>query len=309
MSWLVLILLAVFIDAFIVFGDNYISDVYFKGRQSNAQKLLHGFCFVVSAIVIAIIAQVDLTKIPILAILLLIVSGMISSFASIFYYRALEIEDSTNLSIFLQLAPLLYLVYECLVMGRDFTITQLIAFIIILLAPAIIVLCSRKNSRKTKLRAVAFAAIYVTVSVAGHIMFVRTNTDYNLSFVDAMTLLTFGKGVANLLIVYVLNRKLAKRFFTVKKQSHGKLIFPLAINSIACVVKDFIYRYGLLLAPAMAFASAASDSVEPIVIFIVGIILTLINPKFGREKLNKKSVLVHLVATILVVVGIILLQF
>jgi hypothetical protein len=55
-------------------------------------------------------------------------------------------------------------------------------------------------------------------------------------------------------------------------------------------------------------ASAASDSVTPVVIFFMGIVLTLIWPKFGREKLNRKNVLVHLVATMLVVIGIVLLQ-
>ena len=55
-------------------------------------------------------------------------------------------------------------------------------------------------------------------------------------------------------------------------------------------------------------ASVASDAVEPIVIFFLGLLLTLIWPKFGREKMDRKTIIVHLVATILVVVGIVLMQ-
>jgi hypothetical protein len=74
------------------------------------------------------------------------------------------------------------------------------------------------------------------------------------------------------------------------------------------VTKDFTYRAALFMAPSVAVASAASDSSTPIVIFFMGILLTLIWPEFGREKLNRKSIIVHLIATILVVVGIVLIQ-
>jgi hypothetical protein len=40
----------------------------------------------------------------------------------------------------------------------------------------------------------------------------------------------------------------------------------------------------------------------------MGLLLTLIWPKFGREKLQKKVILVHFIATILVVIGIVLMQ-
>ena len=91
-------------------------------------------------------------------------------------------------------------------------------------------------------------------------------------------------------------------------QSKRKVVRPMLVNSILGVVADFTYRTALATAPAVALASAISDSSEPIVIFFMGIILTLIWPKFGREKLNKKTVLVHLIATILVVIGVAILQ-
>ena len=72
--------------------------------------------------------------------------------------------------------------------------------------------------------------------------------------------------------------------------------------------KEFTYRAALATAPTVAMASVASDSSEPIVIFFMGLLLTLLWPKFGREKLDKKSIIVHLVATALVVTGIIILQ-
>ena len=114
-------------------------------------------------------------------------------------------------------------------------------------------------------------------------------------------------GIVSLIIVYT-QPAWRRRFKVVFKKNKRKIILPLFINATCSIVKSTTYRAALMLAPTVAIASAASASSEPIVIFFMGIILTLIWPKFGREKLNKKSVLVHLVATILVVVGIVLLQ-
>ena len=99
-----------------------------------------------------------------------------------------------------------------------------------------------------------------------------------------------------------------RRFRSVVKSSRKKVLTPLSIDFILNLIKDFTYRSALVLAPSIALASAASDSAEPIVIFFMGLLFTLIWPKFGREKLNRKSVIVHLIATILVVAGIILIQ-
>ena len=80
-------------------------------------------------------------------------------------------------------------------------------------------------------------------------------------------------------------------------------------NHVVGFIKEFAYRGALVMAPAVAVASAASDSVTPVVIFFLGIVLSIIWPNFGRENLKRKNVIVHLIATVLVVAGIVMLQF
>ncbi|MBR5939290.1 EamA family transporter, partial [Candidatus Saccharibacteria bacterium] len=237
----------------------------------------------------------------------LLLSGMLSSLSGIPYYRALEIDDSTNIGIFIQLAPILYLILGCFFLGETISPSHFIAFFIIIAAPLLIVLSSRKRSRKTKLRAIFFAFLYILIAVISNLIFVKANTE-SIDFVSEIAILFLGKGIANLLIIYSYP-KWRKRFLTVVKSSKRKVLRPLISNTIIGVIKDFAYRGALITAPVVALASAAADSSEPIVIFFMGLVLTLIWPKFGREKLNKKSVLVHLTATILVVAGVILLQF
>ena len=306
MSWLVLVAIAVIFDSLRIFIDNYVSDVYFKGRGSASQKLFYGYFFIAAAVILFLIFGIDFEHTTFANLAWIFVAGILSTVAGIPYYRALEYEDSTTLSIFIQLAPVLYLVLGWLFLGEQFEPAQLIAFAVILAGPMVIIFSGRKNGRQATMGAVVMAAIYILISVTGNLIFVKNNS-CDLIFTTPMMVLFLGKGLSNLAIMYGVP-KYRRRFLTVLKKNRKKLLRTLCVDGVVSLIKDFAYRGTLILAPTVAIASAVSDSVEPIVIFVMGIILTLIWPKFGREKLTKKAVLTHLIATVLVVTGIVILQ-
>lgn len=306
MIWLVFVSIATLLDSTRIFIDNYVSDVYFKGRGAVSQKHFYGYAFIFCAIIFAFITGFDFNTDYLTNFLLFFLSGLLSSFAGIPYYRALELDDSTNIGIFTQLAPILYLVLGWLFLNETFSPLQLLSFFIVISAPLLIVITTRKRSRKIKIKAVFYALLYVLIAVIGNLLFVKENTT-ELNFLTEILFIFLGKGIGNLIIVYT-RPKWRRRFYSILSSSHKKVLRPLAINTVIGFTKDIAYRLGLVMAPTVAIASAASDSAEPIVIFFLGILLTLIWPKFGREKLDRKTVIVHLIATILVVVGVILLQ-
>lgn len=307
MSWLVLVLISTVLYCINIFVDNYVSDYYFKGRDAVATKLFYGWAWIIVAIPMMIFFWNEYAQVDFLSLLILFGAGLMHGLAGVPYFKALELDDSTNLGIFIQLAPVLYLILGWIFLGESFTPLQLVAIGIILLAPILIVVTTRKRSRKVRLRAVFYSLIYVTLAVVANLIFVKTDAE-TLGMIPKIVLVFLGKGISNLLIVY-LRPRFRKRFTYVRKSTKNKVLIPLALNELFGIFKEITYRAGLILAPAVAMASAASDSVTPVVIFFMGIVLTLIWPKFGREKLNRKNVLVHLVATVLVVVGIVLLQF
>ena len=306
MNWLVLVAAAVISDSLRIFIDNYSSDVYYKGRGAVSQKLFSGYVFIVVGFISLLITGFDFTDINTLTAVLFITAGLISGIAGIPYYRALELDDSTNIGIFTQLSPVLYLIFGWFLLDQTFSPIQLVAFFIILAAPFLIIATTRKRSRKIKLKAVLHAFLYVLIAVIGNVLFVKISTD-SQNFVTSIGLLLIGSGIANLFIVYS-RPKLRRRYYEVDKKSHHKVLQPLIANAIVRIVQQFTYMGALIAAPTVAIASVSSDSAEPIVIFFMGLLLTWIWPKFGREKLQRKTVFVHFIATVLVVVGIILLQ-
>ena len=177
----------------------------------------------------------------------------------------------------------------------------------ILCGPFLVIATTRKRSRKLKIKAAIQASLYVIISVVANLIFVRASDVTEMSFIQDMIFVFLGKGIGNI-IICGFKPTWIQRFNTVVKKTKGKMLRPLIINAIIGVTKDFTYRAALTLAPAVAIASVATDSASPIVVFFLGILFTIIWPAFGREKLDKKSVLVHLIATVLVVAGIIILQ-
>lgn len=309
MSWLILVAIAVLFDAFRIFTDNYISDVYFKGREVAAQKMFSAWGKTIVSIIILFILGFSFTDMPMETMGILIFAGLLLSFAEIPYYQALGIDDSTNLGIFIQLAPVLYLILGWLFLGETISPLQLAAIAIILLAPIIIVLSSRKRSRKVKLRAILLAFVYILIAVIGNLVFVNASGDNSNTHLltEEITLTILGTGLGDIITMLCMP-KWRQRYRHVLDKSNRKVLTPLAASMIVGFVKSYAYRAALVAAPAVALASAAADSSEPIVIFFLGLVLTLIWPNYGREKLNRKTVLVHLVATVLVVIGIVLMQ-
>ena len=306
MNWLSLVAISALSGSAEVYVDNYISDCYFKGRGAVSQKLFFAVGYILAAVVTILFSGFDFLNLDFTVPLLLVLAGICSSLAGIPYYKTLEIDDSTNLGIFMQTAPILYLVLGCLFLNESISPSQLIAFAVIMAAPLLIILNTRKRSRKTKLRAVFYAFLYVLIEVVGNLIFVKENTG-EIALISSIALLILGKGIGNVIIM-AFKPKWIKRFKNVVKSSEKKVLIPLFWTFVFSLAYTFSYRIVLVLAPSVALASALLDSAEPITIFFMGIILTLIWPKLGREKLNKKSVLIHLAATVLVVIGIILLQ-
>lgn len=306
MNWLVVLAIAVVSDALRIFIDNYISDVYFKEKGAVSQKIVSGIVTPILGIIILIVTGFNFTEIPPVALTLLLMSGILGSLAGIPYYKALEIDDSTNIGIFFQFSPILYLIIGWIIGDEQFSIIQLLACFIILAAPLLVVITAKKRSRKVRIKAALLAFISIIFYVASGETFIQGNVD-GINIFSEIGLVLITKGLSDLLIIGS-RRKLRRRLAKVVKSSRRKVLFPINISIVMRVIQEFSYRIGLIIAPSVAIASAASDAVEPAVIFFMGLLLTILWPKFGREKLQKKTVLVHFIATVLVVIGIVILR-
>lgn len=309
MNWLIFTAISVLSDSSRIYIDNYISDYYYKGKSAAAQKVFYAGAFSILALVLLAIGNTHypLLEIPFSTIILFIISGMFVSIAGIPYYKVLELDNSTNLSIFVQFSPILYLIFGFIFLGENISIMQLVAFFIILAAPLSIILSAKKrDAKRLEFKAAAYAFLYVLMIVIGNLIFVKQNA-VEIPFVTELALTFLGKGIGNTIIT-ILMPKWRKRYREVSRRSHGQVYRPLLCTFIACVLKDIMQYSAMIAAPSVALVSVVADSSKPVVIFIMGIIMTILWPKFGREDLSRRSIALHLLTTILIVIGVFLLQ-
>jgi drug/metabolite transporter (DMT)-like permease len=301
MLWLALSIFVAIASSMGGFIDNYVTDVSFKGRKPEAQKI---FGIPVYFLVCLIIAIFFPLVVPLPTALALFGAGVISALASIFYYRALKSENTTGAAIFLQLSPVLYLIAGWAILGERISPLELFAFCLIIAAPLIIIFSSGKRRKKLELRAAFLFLAYVVLAVAANIIFLNQGAD--TTFPAAFFYFILGKFATDLTLSLIM-KSWRIRFKDVLKTARWKFIVPMTINEIMFVAVDITYRLALTLAP-VAIVSVLTNSVELIATFVLGLILTAIWPIFGREKLNKRTTIAHLIATVLAAAGIIILQ-
>jgi len=306
MEWFLCIAIAVLISACRIFINNYITDYYFKGRDANAQKNFYWLPFIIFGIVCICISGIDFVNIPFYTYLFFILAGASTAVAGIFYFKALELSDSTDFGIFSQLSPIFYLILGWVFLGQKITSTQLIAFVIIISAPILIILTTKKRSRHLRIKAILYTLLDIIIAATAASIFVKLDTG-DINFATEIGLTVLGNGIGNAIII-LLNPRWRKRYRFVLKSSHHKVLVPLICDATLEIIQKFARNYALIIASSIALTSAIIDSTKPIMIFFMGLLFTILWPRFGREKMKRKVILIHLVATILVIIGICLIQ-
>ena len=126
-----------------------------------------------------------------------------------------------------------------------------------------------------------------------------------LDFIPVFVFYIIGRGLSDVLIGFL--PPLRRRHKYVMKHNQKIYFSCVIINQCICTISAFPYRYSLILGIA-ALGSAITNATELILTFVFGIVLSIIWPRFGREKLRREVVLAHVIAVILCVIGIIIIQ-
>ncbi|MBQ6510911.1 EamA family transporter [Candidatus Saccharibacteria bacterium] len=312
--WLILTLVASVVASVSAFFDNYIIDDFFKERMPQALKCFYGPINLVTALTAIIIyfSLFTVEPIPMENILLLILSGIISAAANVPYYMALGVENTTGAIIFSQLYPVFYLLLGALFLNEAITSVQFIAFLLLLLAPMVIIFSTRRRGKKMEYRAGLLFLIGVIMSSFANILFVFaergaiSSTGNTFPIILAVALLFLGKGIFDVFAVAT-KKNWRVRAKNVMKASRNRVLVPIIVNSLIWLVVEYCIRRATVIGQ-VAIVSAVDKAVELLATFVLGLIFTILWPRFGREKLDRRTVMAHLIATVLAMAGIILVE-
>ena len=92
----------------------------------------------------------------------------------------------------------------------------------------------------------------------------------------------------------------------VLKQNKLKVIGINGINEIFNIIAKIAFNYATILTPVTMIWII--NGIQPVFVFIFGIILTLLFPKISKEDVSKKTLIQRIIAITVITIGVYLIN-
>jgi drug/metabolite transporter (DMT)-like permease len=299
MRWLLFAILGPVSWAISTHIDKYLVDKYFHDSDT---AVLIVFTAVVAVFALPVIWLLEprVLSLPLLAMAVMTVSGILYMGAMLFYLRALQSEEASAVAPFFQLSTIFTLLLAYVFLREKLGLQQLSGIVLIVAGTLTVsgnggAMLQRFNIRLLFL--MAGATFIVALSAVFFKYFAVEDTFWGTTFWTFVGEGIFGAGI-------VVIPGYCQQFLRLFKHSPGGVIGINAANELINLGGGLGVRFASLLAP-VALVSAVS-STTTLFVFAFGVLLTLFFPKFGREGLTARNLLRKGAAAVLVTAGVIL---
>lgn len=224
-----------------------------------------------------------------------------------YYFKALSRDDTTIVVIMFNLVPVFMLFLSPLFLSdQGISLVQLIGSIITTLA-AIIITYEPEKKKFSKEKLITFAMMaFVSLGYAAWFIIEKIVTkdhDFNQTmFWSNFTLLVVG------IIIVIFLKKYRKSFKQLLKSNGPKVVALNLVNELFNSFGGVMSTLGGTLAP-VALISFMSQGVQPFAVMILGILITKLFPKIGKESITKKDIIKRVVTIIFCIIGLACIEF
>jgi len=300
MRWLLFAILGPLSWALSTHIDKYLVDRYFRDSDT---AVLMVFTAVAGLLALPIIWYFvpDVLALPLPAMVVMTISGVLYMWAMLFYLRAIQSDEASAVAPFFQLSTIFTLLLAYLFLNENLGLSQLLG-IGLIVAGALAVSTGggavRQQRFKMRLLILMTAATFIiALSSVLFKYFALEDTFWGTTFWTFVGEGIFGAAV-------MLFPAYRQEFMKLFKQSPGAIIGINAANELVNLGGGLGVRFASLLAP-VALVSAVS-STTTLFVFAFGVLLTLFFPRLGREDLSARNLLRKGVAALLVSAGVLL---
>jgi uncharacterized membrane protein len=299
MRWLLFAILGPLSWAISTHIDKYLVDKYFHDSDT-AVLMVFTAVLAVFALPIIWLFEPSVLSLPLLAVAVMTVSGILYMAAMLFYLRALQSEEASAVAPLFQLSTIFTLLLAFVFLGEKPGLQQLSGIALIVVGTLIVTVNGGAMLQRFYTRLLflmAGATFIVALSAVLFKYFAVEDTFWGTTFWTFVGEGIFGVGIVLIPGYY-------QQFAMLFKHSPGAVIGINATNELINLGGGLGVRFASLLAP-VALVSAVS-STTTLFVFALGVLLTLFFPKFGRENLTTSNLLRKGAAAVLVTVGVIL---
>ncbi len=300
MTWLFFALLAPFLFALTNHVDKILLGRYFTKVRSTTLLIYTAIASALITIAIVILKP-DVLSVPLFNAGLMFVAGIIYFLAIMPYIKALSLEEASRVIPIFQIQPVLAYTFGVALFHETLSLTQILAGIIIV-SGAVLINLDLDNRRKFKGVIFGLIALSCLLFMLESITFKFVGG--NFGFWEASFYQYLGTAVAGLFVLIV-SKQYRHDFKKVNKEGGKKVFIGAITNEMVNMGGRLAFNFSLLLAP-LALVQLVQGS-QSIFVLIIGTVLALLIPKYGKENLSRKHMLQKIGSIVIVLAGTCLL--
>lgn len=296
MDWIILALISPLLWALSVRIDKELISKYFHGK-TGALILFSSF---ISLLVLPfiILIQPNVFSISPFYILTTIFVGMLYVLYLFPYLKALNIEEASRVIPIFQTIPVFGAILAFFILGEVLTLEQILAGTLIIIGAigisAKFITTGIKLNKKV-LALMLLASLMVALSsVIFKLVAIKTEF-WTTLFWQQIGFALFG------LIIFIFKKDFREQFIEVFKKNSKNIIGLNVFNEIINIAALIIFNFATLLAP-MGLVWVI-NGFQPLFILILGVIITLFFPRFGKEKIDKFTLFQKIFFIFIMLVG------
>ncbi len=301
------VLFAIF-ASFLWSVTNHIDKFMITGieESKNSIKILLVFSTFVAGIVLTpiwLILSHFTVSISFVSLFSVLSASLIYIIATVFYFKAIEKNDASLVVVMFQMIPVFSYILALILFKENLTIRQIVGSIIIILSAIIISFDFNEKNNRKKFKALLLMILSSLCYSIYFILFdigIRNSAYYSCAFWYQIGFLIMG-------IVLLLLRSFRIPFVNVIKKNGKRYLILNTTNEVINLIANLLVNYANLLIP-IALVNVLSGF-QGAFAFILGIIGTLLLPKYIKEDLSKRVVIQKIVCIILGIIGLIILVY
>ncbi len=275
-------------------------------ESKNSIKILLVFSTFIAGIVLTpiwLILSHFTVSISFISLISVLIASLIYIIATVFYFKAIEKNDASLVVVMFQMIPVFSYILALILFKENLTIRQIVGSIIIILSAVIISFDFNEKNNRKKFKALLLMTLSSLCYSIYFILFdigIRNSTYYSCAFWYQIGFLIMG-------IVLLLLKSFRIPFVNAIKKNGKRYLILNTTNEVINLIANLLVNYANLLIP-IALVNVLSGF-QGTFAFILGIIGTLLLPKYIKEDLSKRVVIQKIVCIILGIIGLIILVY
>lgn len=295
--WLFLSLVSAVLAATINHFDKFLLSRYFSNGTIGVLLLFSGLIGGFASLSISLI-QPSVLLLPLFPeATILVLSGLIYVSALYFYLRALHQDETSTVAPLFLTIPVFGGALGYSFLGEVLNPNQVFSGFLVL--SGALVLVSEDNRLAFKMKVLIPMTLAAILMAINGLLFKLVALE--APFMAALFWEYLGFFLAALLF-WTLIPRYRLEFTKALSTNKGAVLFLNGINELIAVAHISLYHLATLLAP-IALVQLVVEGTQPLFIFSLGIIITLLFPRIAMESLNRRHIIKKMLALCLMILG------